>query len=58
MTFDPFFVQRRPDAAPSPDAQPSIFTAVQEQLGLKLQPETMKVPILIVDQIERPTPNQ
>jgi len=43
-------------AAPQDDA-PDIFTAFQEQLGLKLVPEKTKVRIFVVDHIERPTPD-
>jgi uncharacterized protein (TIGR03435 family) len=36
---------------------PSIFTAVSEQLGLKLEPQKGPVPILVIDHIEMPSPN-
>lgn len=37
------------------DAPAPIFTALREQLGLKLDPTRAEVPVLIVDHIERPT---
>jgi uncharacterized protein (TIGR03435 family) len=46
-----------PAADASADNPPEILTALQEQLGLKLQPEKTIVPILVIDHIERPTPN-
>jgi uncharacterized protein (TIGR03435 family) len=44
------------DAARAGDAA-DIFTAVQEQLGLKLVREKQMRPVLVVDHIERPTEN-
>lgn len=43
--------------APLPDDAPEFFTALQEQLGLRLQPEKSMVPVFVVDHIERPTEN-
>lgn len=62
-----FELQWTPQAAPaspnpdeaSPDPSgPSIFTAVQEQLGLRLEARRAPVPLLVLDHVERaPTPN-
>ncbi|MGH9240996.1 MAG: TIGR03435 family protein [Vicinamibacterales bacterium] len=44
-----------PDPA-SPDG-PSIFTAIEEQLGLELVPKSGPVEVLVIDSISEPTPN-
>jgi uncharacterized protein (TIGR03435 family) len=49
-----------PDSGPCPaaaEALPSIFTALQQQLGLKLESAKGPVNFLIIDHVERPSEN-
>jgi uncharacterized protein (TIGR03435 family) len=46
-----------PDDAPDDNAGPSIYTALQEQLGLRLEATKGAVPVLVIDHIERPSEN-
>jgi uncharacterized protein (TIGR03435 family) len=39
------------------DDAPSLFTAVQDQLGLRLEARTDTVEALVIDRVEPPSPN-
>ena len=47
----------RQDAAPAIESRPSIFTALQEQLGLKLESAREPVDTIVVDHVEMPSEN-
>ncbi len=46
-----------PEAPPPDSSGPSIFTALQEQLGLKLESQKGPVELLIIDSIEKASDN-
>jgi uncharacterized protein (TIGR03435 family) len=43
-------------SGPATDA-PSLFTAIQEQLGLKLESTRAPVEVIVIERLERPTPD-
>jgi uncharacterized protein (TIGR03435 family) len=51
------FAPASPNPPPADTAAPSVFVALQEQLGLKLQPTRTTVKVLVVDNASRPTEN-
>lgn len=40
-----------------PDAPPGMFTAIQEQLGLKIEPAKAPVDVYVIDHVEQPSAN-
>lgn len=58
MPAGPVGVSSGADGVPPSDSSgPSIFTALQEQLGLKLESTKGPVDIIVIDHIERPSEN-
>ena len=62
IDFVPTFVSGpNPESAPVPnpaaDSGPDMLSAVRDQLGLKLQRGKAKVEYLVIDHVERPTPD-
>ncbi len=45
------------DAPPPESTGPSLFTAIQEQLGLKLESQKAPMDILVIDHVEKPSEN-
>jgi uncharacterized protein (TIGR03435 family) len=44
-------------APPAESSGPSIFTAIQEQMGLKLESTKAPAEVLVIDHVERPSEN-
>jgi uncharacterized protein (TIGR03435 family) len=56
--LDLHFRDQQTSAAGPPSADgASIFTAVQEQLGLKLESQRMPMDVVVIDSVERPSPD-
>jgi uncharacterized protein (TIGR03435 family) len=56
LQWTPESIEMRSDASSEQDA-PNIFTAIQEQLGLRLQPARIPVHVFVIDHVEKPSDN-
>jgi uncharacterized protein (TIGR03435 family) len=46
-----------PAATDTTEVSPDLFKALQEQVGLKLSAEKLPVDVLVIDHVEKPSPN-
>jgi len=46
-----------PPPVDNPSAPPELFTAIQEQLGLRLEAQKIPSEVLVIDRVERPSEN-
>jgi uncharacterized protein (TIGR03435 family) len=42
---------------PDPDAPPDLFSAMEQQLGLRMQKTKAPVEVMIIDKVEKPSAN-
>jgi uncharacterized protein (TIGR03435 family) len=54
---DPFPNAGNDNGLPQDASSPSLITALQEQLGLKLEARKDQISVLVIDHIEAPSPN-
>jgi uncharacterized protein (TIGR03435 family) len=57
VQFDRVLGQAAPELNPSADSLPTVFSALPEQLGLKLESSKAARDVLVIDRLERPTEN-
>jgi uncharacterized protein (TIGR03435 family) len=57
LEFTPARTGPSTDAAGGDAPSVSIFTAVQEQLGLRLEPSTSDMDVIVIERVERPSQN-
>jgi uncharacterized protein (TIGR03435 family) len=57
LEFSPMPLNVGPDVPAPADNAISLFTALQEQLGLKLQPQRGPMDYIVIDGVEPPSEN-